>query len=78
MSDNVTHLRAIEAGEGFKADPDAILEGAKGQGMTDVAICGYLPDGSLWVSSSCGDGATFLLIERAKFSLLHSSLEGES
>ena len=58
----VTHLSVIEAGEGFKADPDKILEGATGQGLTDVLICGYLPDGAMWLSSSCGDSETLMLM----------------
>lgn len=66
MTDNVAKLQLVTVGEGFRLDPDAVLEAAKGQGMTSLVILGELPDGELWVSASANAGETMILMERAK------------
>lgn len=53
-------------GEGFRFDPDEVLEGAKGQEFTTVAVLGMLPDGSFWVSGNANAGETLVLMEQAK------------
>lgn len=62
----VVKLQPVEVGEGFRFEPDAILEAAKGQGFTTVAVLGQLEDGSFWVSGSANAGETLILMERAK------------
>lgn len=62
----VVKFQPVEVGEGFRFDPDAILEAAKGQGFTTVAVLGQLEDGSFWVSGSANAGETLILMERAK------------
>jgi len=62
----VVKFQPVEVGEGFRFDPDAILEAAKGQGFTTVAVLGQLEDGSFWVSGSANTGETLILMERAK------------
>lgn len=53
-------------GENMRLDPDEILEAAKGQGFTTLAILGQLPDGSMWVSGTANAGETMVLMEKAK------------
>jgi hypothetical protein len=40
---NVVKLEPVEIGESFRFDPDQILEDAKGQEFTCLAILGQLP-----------------------------------
>lgn len=67
----VTKLELVEVGEGFRFDPDDLLEAAKGQGFTRLAILGENPDGTLWVSGSANAGETVILIELAKHQIIH-------
>ncbi len=62
----VVKLQPVEVGEGFRFDPDAILEAAKGKSFTTVVVLGQLEDGSFWVSGSANAGETLILMERAK------------
>lgn len=63
---NVTKLELVEVGEGFRFDPDDLLEKAKGQAFEKVVILGALPGGELWVSGSANAGESLILIEKAK------------
>jgi hypothetical protein len=47
---NVVKLEPVEIGESFRFDPDQVLEDAKGQEFTCLAILGQLHDGEIWVS----------------------------
>ena len=49
---SIHKLELIEVGENFRFDPDDLLEAAKGQEFTRLAILGQKPDGELWVSGS--------------------------
>jgi hypothetical protein len=70
MSDNVVKFEPEVVGEGFRFDPDEILDKAKGQGFTSVVIIGELPDGETWVSSAANGGESLILIERAKLQII--------
>lgn len=63
---NVVKFEPVEVGEGFRFDPDEILEAAKGRGFQTVAVLGQLEDGTFWVSGSANAGETLILMERAK------------
>jgi hypothetical protein len=67
---DVVKLELVTVGEGFRFDPDELLEAAKGQGFTRLAILGQNPDGSLWVSGSANAGETVILIELAKHQII--------
>jgi hypothetical protein len=69
----VTKLEVVSVGDGFRFDPDDLLEAAKGQGFTKLAIIGENPDGTLWVSGSANAGETIILIELAKHQIIHGS-----
>ena len=71
MSGTVHKLELVEVGEGFRFDPDSLLEAAKGQGFTRLAILGQLPNGELWVSGSANAGETLILMELAKHQIIH-------
>lgn len=62
----VVKLQLVEVGEGFRFDPNNLLDAAKDQGFTMVAVIGELGDGSTWVSGSANAGETLVLMERAK------------
>ena len=66
MDDNVTKFEPVLVGEGYRFDPDEILEAAKGQKFEKVAILAENPDGTIWVSGSANAGETMVLMERAK------------
>ena len=76
MADNVVKLELTEVGEGFRFDPDALLDAAKGQGFTRLAILGENPDGTLWVSGTANAGETVILIELAKHQIIHGEGSG--
>lgn len=67
---NVLKFEPVTVGESFRFDPDEILEKAKGQGFTNLAIIADLPDGELWFSGSANAGETLILIERAKLQII--------
>lgn len=71
MRDTVAKLELVEVGEGFRFDPDELLEAAKGQGFTRLVILAENPDGTLWVSGSANAGETVILIELAKHKIIH-------
>jgi hypothetical protein len=63
---NVVKLELIQVGEGFRFEADAILEAAKGQPFTTIAVMGQLEDGTIWISGNANAGETLVLMERAK------------
>lgn len=67
---NVVKLEPVEVGEGYRFDPDEILEAAKGQGFATLAILGQFEDGTFWVSGSANAGETLILMERAKHQIV--------
>ena len=70
MADNVVNLELVTVGEEFRFDPDELLEAAKGQGFTTVAIIGQLEDGTVWISGSANAGETLVLMERVKHEIV--------
>lgn len=62
----VVKFEPVAVGEGYRFDPDEILEAAKGQGFTEIVILGTLDDGSHWTSGNSNAGETLILMERAK------------
>lgn len=68
---SVVKLELVEVGENFRFDPDVILEKAKGQGFTIVAVVGQSADGEVWISGSANAGETLILMELAKHKLVH-------
>jgi hypothetical protein len=71
VSDTVVKFEPQVVGEGFRFDPDELLERAKGQGFTNLVIIGELPEGEeLWLSGMANAGETMILIERAKMQVI--------
>lgn len=66
MSSNVLYFDPVVVGDGYRFDPDEVLDAAKGQGFTTLAVLGELEDGSIWVSGNANAGETLVLMERAK------------
>jgi hypothetical protein len=68
---NVTKLEVVTVGEGFRFDPDVILEAAKGQGFTNLVIIGEMPDDDeLYVAGMANAGESLILMERAKLKII--------
>lgn len=63
---NVVKFEPVEVGEGFRFDPDELLEAAKGQNFSRLAILGETEDGDIWISGSANAGETLVLMEMAK------------
>lgn len=53
-------------GEGYRFDADEILEAAKGQEFTCLAILGETEDGELYVAGNANAGEVLVLMEKAK------------
>jgi hypothetical protein len=60
----------VEVGDGYRFDPDEILEAAKDKGFTSLVIIGELEDGSSWLTGSANAGESLILIERAKYNII--------
>lgn len=60
-------------GDGFRFDADEVLEAAKGNGFTTVAVLAQTPDGDIWISGNANAGEILVLMERAK----HVAVFGE-
>jgi hypothetical protein len=70
---NVVRLELREVGEGFRFDPDAILEEAKGKGFTNLVIVGELPDDDeVYVAGMANAGESIIMMERAKLQIIRS------
>ncbi len=63
---NIIPFEPVVVGDGYRFDPDQILEDAKGQSFTTLAIIGETEDGEMWVSGNANGGETLVLMERAK------------
>lgn len=66
----VYRLRPVSIGDGYRFDPDEILDAAKGQEFIELVIIGTMPTGERWVSGNCNSGQALILIERAKLKLI--------
>lgn len=66
MSDKVVKLQPVEVGDGYRLNPDEVLEAAKGQPFVTLAIIGMLEDGSLWVSGNANEGQVLILLKQAE------------
>lgn len=75
MSDNVIHLQAVETGEGFRIPASNVLEGAMDADLHDVVVLGRGADGTTFIASNIGDGASMLMIEQAKMVVLLGNME---
>jgi hypothetical protein len=60
-----------EVGPGYRFDPDAVLEAAKGAGFANIVVLGELEDGSLYIAGAANAGECLILMERAKHQLIH-------
>lgn len=53
-------------GDNYRFEADDVLEAAKGQKFTCLAILGETEDGELYVAGNANSGETMVLMERAK------------
>lgn len=70
MADNVVKFQPQVVGDGYRFDPDEVLEAAKGQEFATMVILGVLVDGTLWVTGNANAGETLILMEQAKHALV--------
>ena len=66
MAAEIVELHPETVGEGYRFDPDKILDAAKGQDFETLVIIGSYEDGTLYVSGSANAGETIILMEMAK------------
>lgn len=64
-------MSTLSIGEHFRHDPDELLEAAKGQAFTRLAILAERPDGTLWITGTANAGETIIMIELAKHQIVH-------
>ena len=70
MTADICKLQPVSIGDGFRFDPDEILDAAKGQGFSELVILGTLPNGERWVSGNCNAGEALILMERANLEMI--------
>lgn len=70
MTADIRKLHPVSIGEGYRFDPDEILDAAKGQGFAELVIIGTLLSGERWVSGNCNAGEALILMERAKLEMI--------
>lgn len=71
MIDNIVKFPPPESvGEGYRTDPDELLEGAKGKSFETIIIIGQRKDGTLSISSNANLGETVVLMEFARHDIL--------
>lgn len=66
MTATVLKFDPVIVGDGFRFDADEILEQAKGQGFSTLAVLGITEDGAFWLSGNANAGEVLVLMERAK------------
>jgi hypothetical protein len=67
---NVVKLEPVEIGESFRFDPDQVLEDAKGQDFSCLAVLGQTADGEIWVTGNANAGEILVMMEMAKRKLV--------
>lgn len=68
---SVVKLELVTVGEGFRFDPDNLLEKAKGRGFTTLVIIGEVEDEEeLVLIGSANAGETLILVEQAKLQII--------
>jgi hypothetical protein len=67
---NIVKLEPVEIGESFRFDPDQVLEDAKGEAFTSLAILGMTDDGEIWITGNANAGEILVMMEMAKRKLV--------
>jgi hypothetical protein len=70
VNSNVVKLEPVEVGESFRFDPDQVLEDAKGQDFSSLAVLGTTPDGEIWITGNANAGEILVMMEMAKRKLV--------
>lgn len=71
MTAKVVKLELAHVGDGYRFDPDELLEKAKGKGFTNLVIIGELPDDDdLYITGMANAGEALILMEQAKMGLI--------
>lgn len=66
----VVKLHPVEVGDGYRFEAAPILDAAKEETFSRLAVIGELEDGSIYVAGTANAGETMILIERAKHFLV--------
>ena len=69
MSDNVVKFEPVEVGDGYRFDPDELLEANKGAGFEMLVLIGEI-DGEIVVAGSANAGESLILMEKAKLKII--------
>lgn len=70
----IVPLRVVSVGDGYKFDPDVLLENAKGKKFAQLVIIAEREDtDELWISSMSNAGVSLMVLERAKLQLIRRS-----
>lgn len=69
MSD-VVKFNPVIVGEGYRFDPDDVLEAAKGQAFSSMMVIGELEDGSFYIAGNCNAGEGIILMRRVEMELI--------
>lgn len=70
MAAEIVELHPETVGEGYRFDPDKILEAAKGQDFERLLLIGSYDDGTLYIAGSANAGEMMILMELAKHQIV--------
>lgn len=67
----VVPLRVVEVGDGYKIEAAKVLEGAAQQDFAELVVVGRTVEGDLYLAGTTAAGDSLMLMEHAKYMLLH-------
>lgn len=74
MKDNVHHLELVSVGDGFRFDPDEVLEAAKGEGFSNLVLIGERENGDIYLAGMANAGEAVILMEKAKVCIIQGDI----
>lgn len=67
----VHKLELVSVGEGYRIDPDEMLEATKGKPFVKLVILGELDNGDIYAAGSANAGESLILMELAKQQIIN-------
>ena len=75
MTAEVAPFKPETVGEGYRFDPDDVLECAKGHDFVTLVIIGEYEDGTQYIAGNANAGETVIAMERAKHNIIFGDSE---
>lgn len=73
MTATIHKLEVVEVGDGYRIDPDVVLDAAKGRVWHRLMVIGQLEDEeAVYVAGTANAGETLILMELAKLQIINA------